>query len=160
MSTCCLPSAVQEPQRQTKPLLVPSSGSSQPSGTQVWSTWGLSPLLCSHCRDLLAAPVPKPEKVRKSLEHEPNPGSKLEHSLTPPSLCLDSDHEDGNYCPPVKRERTSSLTHSGKQHPPEPGSASPKGVIPEAPPRLRKADTFAIRGSWEVPCQALWVHHL
>lgn len=112
-------------------------GSSLASGrAQVWYTWGLSPLLCSHCRDLLAAPVLKPEKVRKSLEHEPNPGSKLKHSLTPPSLCLDSDHEDGNYCPPVKRERTSSLTHSGKQHPP--GSASPKGVIPGAPARLRK----------------------
>uniref|UniRef100_A0A8C3LM94 Ran-binding protein 3 n=1 Tax=Chrysolophus pictus TaxID=9089 RepID=A0A8C3LM94_CHRPC len=25
----------------------------------------------------------------------------------------ESDREDGNYCPPVKRERTSSLTHSG-----------------------------------------------
>lgn len=89
----------------------------------------LGPLttLCSHCRDLLAAPVPKPEKVRKSLEHEPNSGSKLEHYMTLPTLCLDSDHEDGNYCPPVKRERTSSLTHSGKQHPPEPGRASPSG---------------------------------
>ncbi|GAB1301237.1 Ran-binding protein 3 [Apodemus speciosus] len=29
-----------------------------------------------------------------------------------PEAGEDSDHEDGNYCPPVKRERTSSLTHS------------------------------------------------
>lgn len=54
------------------------------------------------------------------------PGAKPEHSLTPPTLCLDSDHEDGNYCPPVKRERTSSLTHSGERHPHEPGKACPK----------------------------------
>uniref|UniRef100_A0A8C9PMP7 Ran-binding protein 3 n=1 Tax=Spermophilus dauricus TaxID=99837 RepID=A0A8C9PMP7_SPEDA len=30
-----------------------------------------------------------------------------------PEAGEDSDREDGNYCPPVKRERTSSLTHSG-----------------------------------------------
>ncbi|XP_057627408.1 ran-binding protein 3 isoform X2 [Chionomys nivalis] len=29
-----------------------------------------------------------------------------------PEAGEDSDREDGNYCPPVKRERTSSLTHS------------------------------------------------
>ncbi|XP_007640618.1 ran-binding protein 3 isoform X1 [Cricetulus griseus] len=29
-----------------------------------------------------------------------------------PEAGEDSDHEDGNYCPPVKRERTSSLTHA------------------------------------------------
>ncbi|KAK7797414.1 hypothetical protein U0070_025937, partial [Myodes glareolus] len=47
--------------------------------------------------------------LSRALDH---PGAKPECSLTPPTLCLDSDREDGNYCPPVKRERTSSLTHS------------------------------------------------
>lgn len=51
------------------------------------------------------------------------PGAKPECSLTPPTLCLDSDREDGNYCPPIKRERTSSLTHSGERQPRGPGRA-------------------------------------
>lgn len=54
------------------------------------------------------------------------PGAKPEHSLTPPTLCLDSDHEDGNYCPPVKRERTSSLTHAGERQPRKPGRTFPR----------------------------------
>lgn len=32
------------------------------------------------------------------------------------SLSLDSDREDGEYCPPVKRERTSSLTQFPPAH--------------------------------------------
>lgn len=97
----------------------------------VWDTWGLSPRLCSHCRGLLAAPAQKPEKVRNFLEHWGCPGAKPECSLTPPTLCLDSDREDGNYCPPIKRERTSSLTHSGERQPRGPGGPREAGSHPK-----------------------------
>uniref|UniRef100_G3SPC5 Ran-binding protein 3 n=1 Tax=Loxodonta africana TaxID=9785 RepID=G3SPC5_LOXAF len=39
-------------------------------------------------------------------------GQKSSAGNSSPSFYVDSDREDGNYCPPVKRERTSSLTHS------------------------------------------------
>uniref|UniRef100_A0A8C9PQF1 RAN binding protein 3 n=1 Tax=Spermophilus dauricus TaxID=99837 RepID=A0A8C9PQF1_SPEDA len=37
-------------------------------------------------------------------------GQKRSAGGSSPEAGEDSDREDGNYCPPVKRERTSSLT--------------------------------------------------
>lgn len=39
-------------------------------------------------------------------------GQKRSAGGSSPEAGEDSEHEDGNYCPPVKRERTASLTHS------------------------------------------------
>uniref|UniRef100_A0A8P0TCQ2 Ran-binding protein 3 n=1 Tax=Canis lupus familiaris TaxID=9615 RepID=A0A8P0TCQ2_CANLF len=69
--------------------------------------------MCSHFRGQLEAPALKAEKVRKSLKRFIFLGSKSRSSLilsSFSSFSVDSDREDGNYCPPVKRERTSSLT--------------------------------------------------
>uniref|UniRef100_A0A8C6R4J6 Ran-binding protein 3 n=1 Tax=Nannospalax galili TaxID=1026970 RepID=A0A8C6R4J6_NANGA len=53
-------------------------------------------------------------------------GQKRSADGSSPEAGEDSDHEDGNYCPPVKRERTSSLTHSGLHSVPGLPSQKPK----------------------------------
>lgn len=114
----------------------PSSGSSPSApvfgtvrhGTHTGRREGsLAPLfhpeLCSRFRGQREAPAPKVEKVRKPLNRlavfDCKTGSTL-ISPPPPLLSVDSDREDGSYCPPAKRERTSSLT----QFPPaQPGNS-------------------------------------
>ncbi|XP_029421158.1 ran-binding protein 3 isoform X2 [Nannospalax galili] len=53
-------------------------------------------------------PPPAPAARPSGLQH---PAGRSADGSSP-EAGEDSDHEDGNYCPPVKRERTSSLTHS------------------------------------------------
>ncbi|XP_038627679.1 ran-binding protein 3 isoform X7 [Tachyglossus aculeatus] len=60
-----------------------------------------------------ASPLPTPEAratpIQQELARRSADGSSPEAG--------DSDHEDGNYCPPVKRERTSSLTQFPPSYP-------------------------------------------
>lgn len=97
------------------------------------------PALCSRFRGQPEAPAPKVEKVRKSLKRFILFGCKSESNLTfssssSSSFSVDSDREDGNYCPPVKRERTSSLTQfppsqSGNRCRPFPGGESVRAPL-------------------------------
>ncbi|EDL38191.1 RAN binding protein 3, isoform CRA_h [Mus musculus] len=54
----------------------------------------------------------KPAVAPSVFVFQKDKGQKRSAGSSSPEAGEDSDHEDGNYCPPVKRERTSSLTHS------------------------------------------------
>lgn len=54
----------------------------------------------------------KPAVAPSVFVFQKDKGQKRSAGSSSPEAGEDSDHEDGNYCPPIKRERTSSLTHS------------------------------------------------
>ncbi|ERE72790.1 transmembrane protein [Cricetulus griseus] len=59
----------------------------------------------------------KPAVAPSVFVFQKDKGQKRSAGSSSPEAGEDSDHEDGNYCPPVKRERTSSLTHAGERQP-------------------------------------------
>ncbi|XP_059107696.1 ran-binding protein 3 isoform X2 [Peromyscus eremicus] len=54
----------------------------------------------------------KPAVAPSVFVFQKDKGQKRSAGSSSPEAGEDSDREDGNYCPPIKRERTSSLTHS------------------------------------------------
>ncbi|XP_017173138.1 ran-binding protein 3 isoform X9 [Mus musculus] len=70
------------------------------------------PLVCSLMYPLSSLVFEKPAVAPSVFVFQKDKGQKRSAGSSSPEAGEDSDHEDGNYCPPVKRERTSSLTHS------------------------------------------------
>ncbi|XP_032756661.1 ran-binding protein 3 isoform X1 [Rattus rattus] len=96
-----LPESGEEPQGEAE---APRPDAGYPESTGEHALDPSAPASASTSSPPLPAPAAQPPCVQELSGRSAGSSS--------PEAGEDSDHEDGNYCPPVKRERTSSLTHS------------------------------------------------